>query len=266
MKAGVMSKPATALVPLHLVLLAVAIAGCGGSSQSSGTRLANQGGAGGLGMRGDPCQFPESRSATVCAEGCRQGIAADCGTAGDLYADLQDYEQTVWAYSRACELGEGPSCNQLGLVVEGFVFQHEATDREVVLAGRAYQHGCELRHAVSCASYADYLSVEEPMRPDIESYYELSCQLGHPRGCTNARVRRDARMLVQMVATELRMCGAGSAHARFFTEPDGGITIEVIGPPTDSPPAVCLLNMLDPLVDRFPIQPGEEFDVRVVIP
>jgi hypothetical protein len=195
-----------------------------------------------------------------------QGIAEDCGIAGDLYAEFDNYERTVWAYSRACELGEGASCNQLGLVVEGFASDHEATPREVVFAGNAYRHGCELHHAVSCSSYGDFLSTEEPLRTDIESYYERSCQLGHTLGCNKARVRRAARLLVQPIASELRACDAGPSHARFFTAPDGEIIIEVIGPPHASPSAICLLDALDPIIDYFPIEPGDEFDVRIVMP
>jgi TPR repeat protein len=118
---------------------------------------------------------------------CAQDVVTGCAALGALYdtgglSTMVSKEASVRYLRRACELGDGPSCNNWGF---GLAYG-QGVQRDDTAAIAAWKRGCELDNARSCGTYGGRLVNGRGIPRDDEHGGEIlakACRLGDSAGC-----------------------------------------------------------------------------------
>lgn len=215
----------------------------------------------------DECGRHDTRAIAACVEGCRLGNPSDCADAGGVLWSNQQLEEAQAHLSRGCTLGSGRACNSLGLVFHE-MDSNESEGTRSEQRGHAYLRGCHLGYATACSNYAVFLSEQESFRSEIDDFYRLGCEGGDNSSCLNLRVRRAVRSWMNQLSPRIRACDPNTSliDVRFYLADDDARYVDLPGLPEemdDDPRIECLLEVLNPLVERLPT---EVFDVRLPLP
>jgi TPR repeat protein len=118
--------------------------------------------------------------------------AAGCNAAGVAYsqnADASDDDLQLAArlFQRACDLGHGPACNNLGLAHDGARGIPQDSERAMT----AFERSCSLGFAEGCSNqgtlYENGRGVSVNLG-DAQRLYNLACRRGSALGCSNLGV------------------------------------------------------------------------------
>jgi TPR repeat protein len=116
---------------------------------------------------------------------CRGKHPLGCASLANLYQSgrldgAPNLVAAARASASACELGEGPACNNVGeLERSGALGQDQRAH-----AINSFRRGCSLRDAVSCVHVADD-DVEHGRGAEATTAYEKLCQAGRADACNN---------------------------------------------------------------------------------
>ena len=145
------------------------------------------------------------RAVTACNEGSGYG----CQVAAELYADPARSEpgRVESHLRRACVLGHGPACTQLG---EAMFVDDRAGD-----AVKLLRRACTLRHGPGCALYGELVGSESDASEQVVRFYELACGYGHAEACWEmTRYVREQGRPVEEGEYRSRACRLSAAYCK----------------------------------------------------
>lgn len=123
---------------------------------------------------------------TLCSDGVSCN-AAGVGVAAAPDANDGDLKLAARLFQRACDLGHGPACNNLGLAYEGARGMPQDHERAMV----AFERACSLGFAEGCSNqgalYENGHGVSVNLG-DAQRLYNLACRRGSALGCSNLGV------------------------------------------------------------------------------
>ena len=119
-------------------------------------------------------KYDPSTATDAYASCCKQGVAIACRDLADLYrsGDARKRQQLDALLDRACMLGHGNSCFQLGLLAERGT-NDGAVRKDSARAAALFSRGCELEEGVSCDSLAGLYQSGKGVKRDKRKAREL---------------------------------------------------------------------------------------------
>ena len=119
-------------------------------------------------------KYDPSTATAAYARCCKQGVAVACRDLADLYrsGDANKRQQLDSLLDRACTLGHGNSCFQLGLLAERGT-NDGAVRKDCSRAAALFRRGCELEEGVSCDSLAGLYQSGKGVKRDKRKAREL---------------------------------------------------------------------------------------------
>jgi TPR repeat protein len=135
---------------------------------------------------------PGLRARLEAESSCLAGSAEDCTVLGMAYAAgrepyPRDMARSAIEYQRACNLGSGPACSNLGDAFE----YGEAVPRDLVRAASLYERACHIGTPVGCANLGHLAEHGEGIVRDVtraRALYHDACVQGDTYGCLHAQL------------------------------------------------------------------------------
>lgn len=127
------------------------------------------------GLRHRRVAFPLAQLRAVTA--CNEGSGYGCWVAAEVYArsPLDQARQAGRYRERACALGHGPACTELGQAI----FNNGRAGNALKLLRRA----CTLRHGDGCAMYGELVGMVANVSGQTIRFYGLACDYGQAEAC-----------------------------------------------------------------------------------
>ena len=169
----------------------------------------------GTGVTADPIKALEHYR-----KACDLKVALGCGYAGTMVTTgegtAKDEKAGYALREKACKLGEGMSCNDLG--VAWSENKNGATDVDHAKAKKFYAQACKLKDALGCFNLGNIYRTGEGMAADPKQavvFFQKSCDVGGAKGCTELGImyyegKAVPRDVPKAIALLERSCKLGS--------------------------------------------------------
>lgn len=140
---------------------------------------------------GGPLPTSQERWIKYASKACELGHGGGCSEVGVGYAQglgglVKNDGRAVEYFKKACDLGDALGCRNYG----GRLLNGKGVTRDPRAARAALQTGCDGKDAGSCTKLGNILDAGEGGTKDSEGagrLYERGCQLGDQLACDNAR-------------------------------------------------------------------------------
>lgn len=129
----------------------------------------------------------KSAAMEASRKACQSNDARSCHALGERLGFGRDTrEEAISAYSKACKLGMGLSCNILGNI-----FSNSDNAQDQLKGASFYRKACDLEHSTACDSLGYAYSNGRGISLDIPkaaTFYRKACELGRTESCDSANV------------------------------------------------------------------------------